>query len=327
MPILNTSTLLTIANNKSSGLGLNLQNFNPSLARLSAANLIKGGASSIGSTLGKSIGGTLGGSLGGALGSSFGGAIGGALGNSVGGALSGTIGNAIAGPLGAASNALAKTQGILNGLGGALSGISRSPLPGLPSIEFGVSLNTQNTNGTAPIDDWRIRLRCPAFNNQIIVFPVLPTIVFSYAANYNSQRLTHSNYSSFFYESSEVQEIQITTEFPVQNTDDGKALLETINFLKAATKMYFGTSANGGNPPPIVFIDGYGKPYLSDVSCVVTRFQHTMPDDVDYIKCENVRLPTLSQVIIALQPVISRSKAGQFNHELYKLNPSSSGFI
>jgi hypothetical protein len=55
-------------------------------------------------------------------------------------------------------------------------------------------------------------------------------------------------------------------------------------FFRSATKMFYG-GPNSGNPPPIVYIDGYGDYYLPHVSCVVTNFTHTMPSNTDYIEC------------------------------------------
>ena len=60
--------------------------------------------------------------------------------------------------------------------------------------------------------------------------------------------------------------------------------MAAIYFFRAATKMFFGQGANVGNPPPIVFLDGYGSHYFPHVPCVITTFQHTMPAEVDYIQ-------------------------------------------
>ena len=97
--------------------------------------------------------------------------------------------------------------------------------------------------------------------------------------------------------------------------------MAVIYFLRSATKMFFGKDTLAGNPPPIVYLDGYGDFYFPHVSCVITSFQHTMPADVDYlevpytdrntagygIEYQTARLPTNSQCVITLQPVYSRN--------------------
>lgn len=202
------------------------------------------------------------------------------------------------------------------------------------------------TNG-APLDpdaDWRVRISMrPAtaalfYNNQSnaimyplsqskgVIFPYTPTVSVTHSARYGATTLTHSNYSSYFYEGSEVQSIQISGDFTVQNVEEGQYLMAAIQFFRACTKMFFGNSPLAGTPPPMVFLSGFGDAYLPNVPCVVTNFSHTMPSDVDYVEVpigtslQNIvgnqintnmagvktRMPTMSTVTLTLQPVYSR---------------------
>jgi hypothetical protein len=182
----------------------------------------------------------------------------------------------------------------------------------------------------------------PLFNTYGVVFPYTPTVSVNYSAGYSSQKSTHSNYPAYFYEASEVQEIQLSAPFSVQNVDEGQYLLATIYFFRAVTKMFYGQSPNAGNPPPIVFLDGYGSHYFPHVPCIVTGFTHSMPDDADYIQIpigagavnnidqvqvgppeqavqgggpDITRLPTLSDIQVRLQPVYSRKSIAGFDLE------------
>jgi len=181
-----------------------------------------------------------------------------------------------------------------------------------------------------------------------VIFPYAPQVTVSYAARYGSQPLTHTNYTNFFYEASEVQAIQISGEFSVQNDFDAQYLLGALYFFRAATKMFYGNSGTyQGAPPPIVYLDGYGAHYLPHVPCLLTQFSHTMPNDVDYIETtitskgqsttidsatkqpttktgagtittettnqNKTRLPTVSTISITLQPVYSRTKQKEFD--------------
>jgi hypothetical protein len=212
--------------------------------------------------------------------------------------------------------------------------------------------------------DWRVRISlgdsanffyksadkgilAPLFknsNNQNgVIFPYTPQIQVAHNARYAEQKLTHSNYANYFYEGSDVAAINITGEFTVQNESEGQYLLAVIYFLRSCTKMWFGE--NGGNPPPMVFLDGYGQHYFPHVPCVVTNFTHTMPQDCDYLeippydpanaivnsavgaftnamggmfknavkKTNITRLPTNSTVSVTLQPVYSRKSVTKFN--------------
>ena len=160
-----------------------------------------------------------------------------------------------------------------------------------------------------------------------VIFPYTPTVQVTHTANYTPQRLTHNNYTQYFYDNSEVGAITINGEFTVQNVNEGQYLLATIYFFRSITKMFFGNDQAAGNPPPIVYLNGYGQYYLPNVPCVCTNFTHTMPDSVDYVDIpepglnynptvtnpvlNSTRLPTTSTVSLTLQPVYSRLSQSQ----------------
>jgi hypothetical protein len=205
--------------------------------------------------------------------------------------------------------------------------------------------NIVGTGGKNPIHDWRVKVSLPAgsgisygASNPLlnilnrtggVVFPYTPSITVTHNARYSEQALTHSNYKNYFYEGSDVSAIQIAGDFTVQNKDDALYLLAAIFFFRSTTKMFFGQDPQdlAGNPPPIVYLDGYGDYYFPHVSCVVTSFQHTMPADVDYIEVsysqgdntlstpvsvsgssnsQIARIPITSQLNVTLQPIYSR---------------------
>ena len=203
------------------------------------------------------------------------------------------------------------------------------------------------------IRDWRVRVgvspaaleysgvMSPLNQTDGVIFPYTPQVTVTHQANYTPQRLTHTNYPAYSYENSEVQAIQISGEFTVQNRSDANYLLACIYFFRTTTKMFFGQSGmvEAGNPPPIVFLNGYGDHYFPNVPCLVTQFTHIMPPDVDYIETgesntgggdifsffspedmfsggggtSTTRLPTTSTLSITLQPIYSKIKAGQFS--------------
>ena len=163
-------------------------------------------------------------------------------------------------------------------------------------------------------------------NRVGVVFPYTPQLQVTHKANYTGQEVTHSNYKNYFYNYSEVEAISINADFTVQSVDEGQYLLATIYFFRSLTKMFFGQDPQAGNPPPVVYLNGYGQYYLPNVPCVVTSFQHTMPQDVDYMdipeplvttgayynpqvtspRLNSTRLPTTSTIILTVQPVYSR---------------------
>lgn len=243
---------------------------------------------------------------------------------------------------------------LLASKGIAAGGVSTARTNGSPSIMYA-------DTSTLGKQDWRVKvsvskgskvlydapqpgLMQPLVLTDGVIFPYVPSVTVSHAAKYGSQSLTHSNYSNHFYESSEVQEISITADFTVQTLSEAAYFLASLYFFRAATKMFYGNSGQyQGSPPPIVYLDGYGAHYLPHVSCVVTRFSHTMPADVDYIEVPiqsgistgtgavsttnssqggasdiaATRVPTVSQFSVSLQPVYSRSVQAGFDFDAF----------
>ena len=218
-------------------------------------------------------------------------------------------------------------------------GASAGTASGSPGINY------VNSTGSSPVHDWRVKISLPPGSgitygptNPLlnilnrtggVVFPYTPNITVTHTARYQEQALTHSNYKNYFYEGSEVAAINIVGDFTVQNKDDALYLLAATYFFRSCTKMFFGSDPQdlAGNPPPIVYLDGYGDYYFPHVSCVVTSFQHTMPSDVDYIEVsynqgqntantppgaaggannQIARVPVNSQINLTVQPIYSR---------------------
>ena len=195
------------------------------------------------------------------------------------------------------ANARRLISGLPLGGGAALSKI-------IPNIGFsgGVAGGGASAAGE---DDWRVRLSladsatifykdtstqnsimAPLIETNGVIWPYTPQITVSHVANYSTAVLTHSNYSAHFYNNSDVNDITVSGEFTVQSVEEGQYLMAAIYFLRASTKMFFGQGLTNvvGNPPPILFLDGYGSHYFPHVPCVITNFTHNLSNDVDYLQ-------------------------------------------
>lgn len=207
-------------------------------------------------------------------------------------------------------------------------GMTSAVLPGL-NVNPMTSSTEQDWRVRVSVANWGLFTNGPTdlqgalIKTNGVVFPYTPSITVTHNARYQEQALTHSNYKNYFYEGSDVQSITIAGRFTVQNIQEGQYLLAAIYFFRSATKMFFGNDDLAGNPPPLVFLDGFGDFYFPHVSCVVTAFTHTLPQDVDYVQIpisansnnivesslrtgQTVRLPTDSELSVTLQPVYSR---------------------
>jgi hypothetical protein len=209
-------------------------------------------------------------------------------------------------------------------------------------------------SGRSDKTDWRVRLQIPTgadavyesilANNELlaplvpsrgIFWPLTPAVVIQHSANYNALAQTHSNYPFQAYQNSQVDSMNIIGEFPVQNADDAKHWVATINFLRTITKMYFGKEqALKGNPPPIMHLSGYGDHMFSKVPVIVNTFNVELRPGIDYISTKQANTPytnngpdvgfdinsesqtwapTLSNISVLVTPVYSRESIKNFS--------------
>lgn len=219
------------------------------------------------------------------------------------------------------------------------------------------SANFLGDNGIG--EDWRVRLHLPASpsefsqgpvfaplrnSNNSLVFPTTPQILVTHSANYSNIQPTHTNYPYPVYQNSQVEDITITGEFPVENEVDGAYWISAVHFMRSVTKMFYGDGSAKGAPPPRIALSGYGDFVFNRTPVIVKMFSVDLPAGVDYIKVPFAEanfqnsaagtytyVPTLSTLNITVQPVYSRDKTRQFNLTDYTngayINTDNGGFI
>ena len=188
-----------------------------------------------------------------------------------------------------------------------------------------------------------------------IFWPLTPMMQIQHSANYNPLAQTHSNFPFQAYQNSQVDSLNIIGEFPVQNQDDAKHWVATVNFLRTATKMFFGQEdgigALKGNPPPILHLSGYGDHMFHKVPVVLNSFNVELRQGIDYISTKqseafnaNIQdfdlndddmtwAPTLSNISVLVTPIYSRESIKNFSMKKFvkgELNGKGSneiGFI
>jgi len=214
-------------------------------------------------------------------------------------------------------------------------------------------------SGRSDKKDWRVRLQVPEgplrqffdFDNNPLLqplagshgifWPLTPSMVIQHSANYNAMDMTHSNYPHQAYQNSQVDSMNIIGEFPVQNSDDAKHWVATVNFLRTATKMFFGKDEGTGkglkgNPPPILHLFGYGDHMFHKIPVVLNSFNVELRAGIDYIstrqnpdgystprtrermglpELEEIQTwaPTLSNISVLITPIYSRDSVKNFS--------------
>jgi len=176
--------------------------------------------------------------------------------------------------------------------------------------------------------DWRVRINTqwqyfasPLFDQLAatggVVFPIIPQVTLSTQANYNSMDPVHSNYPFPSYKNSQVNDIQISGEFPADTETDAAYWIAATTFFRTATKMFYGQGEHAGNPPPVCTLSGYGQSVFNDVPVVIKNFSVELPSDVNYRKCDifgtSTWVPILSNISVTLTPIYNRRNLRKFN--------------
>ena len=198
-------------------------------------------------------------------------------------------------------------------LGGVIKNVGQGIFNKTLGRLMGAGISTDNRmvqakakwSGRIDNKDWRVRLTVPNSpeltrffdfaNNPIlapltesngIFWPLTPMMQIQHTANYDALAMMHSNFPHQAYQQSQVESLNIIGEFPVQNYEDAKHWVATVNFLRTATKMFFGQddgTALKGNPPPILHLSGYGDHMFNKVPVIINSFNVELRQGKDYI--------------------------------------------
>lgn len=211
------------------------------------------------------------------------------------GQVSNTLGSSLSGAIGT----VGKVAGALNNLSNPASLVSALRSASIPTGAipgFSGPSSTASMGGSDSSDDWRVRLSVPQaapFQGSAVlkplqetnglVFPYTPTIQIQGNASYENTPITHNNYSYFSYQNSTASAISITGPFNVEDSIQANYWIAAVHYLRSVTKMFTGDSAFSGNPPPMVYLNGYGDYVFKNIPVIITNFTVELPQDVAYI--------------------------------------------
>jgi len=187
----------------------------------------------------------------------------------------------------------------------------------------------QNSTNYQQGNDWRVKLMLapntppilykakvpgilgPLARTQGVIFPYTPVVQVRYGANYESLSPTHSNYKIYNYQSSSVDEITIGCDFTAQDNAEAEYLLAVIHFFRTVTKMFYGQDSKPGVPPPLCYLYGLGAFQFNNHPLVITNFNYSLPNDVDYIRAGTQTVnPGVSSSALANAPALSQQRLG-----------------
>jgi len=177
--------------------------------------------------------------------------------------------------------------------------------------------------------DWKVRLRFPQeiFDNSPVfaplkvtdglIWPYVPSVSITHKANYTQVDTVHNNFPFQAYKNSSIDDINISGEFSVQTPEEAKYWIAANQFLRTATKMFYGSSDYQGNPPIICKLSGYGSYVFNSVPVVIKSYNIELKDDVNYIATQVLGqqqwVPTLSTISVTVTPIYQRDRLKSFS--------------
>jgi hypothetical protein len=125
----------------------------------------------------------------------------------------------------------------------------------------------------------------PVGNLKKLDFPYTPQIEYGQEVKYDSYAMSHTNYQTYGYGRTENPSISLTCKFSAHTSEHFNLSIYALRFLRTYTKMNYGRKDDlRGLPPRILRFFAYGNQVFDNVPVVISRFNMTFPEDVDYVK-------------------------------------------
>jgi len=205
--------------------------------------------------------------------------------------------NATSQSIRSATSVVNAARGIANNAGNLASAIRSVNLPLSGEIAGDIFASAASfLGGDASSDDWRVRLSLPlwpSFRTSAVleplksagglIFPYTPQITMKSGATYSAQQAIHTNYPFRAYKYSSPGTIEITAPMNVEDQTQALYWIAAVHYLRSLTKMFAGADPKAGNPPPVVYLNGYGQYVFKNVPVTCTNFSCNLPNDCDYI--------------------------------------------
>lgn len=156
----------------------------------------------------------------------------------------------------------------------------------------------------------------PIKESNGLVWKYTPQVYGFATANYQAHQGQGMQYPVNSYENSSVSEITVTGTFTANDIYEARYLLAVMTFFKIATKGDFGDIAvakgTAGAPPPVLLFEYLGDHGYNKVPVIVSNYNMSLPNDVDYVPVEiqgtTTFVPTIIDIICSLTPQYTPSK-------------------
>jgi hypothetical protein len=162
----------------------------------------------------------------------------------------------------------------------------------------------------------------PSAVPNTIVLDVMPTISESRSVTYEAFSPIHHPGEIMKYRGTGGRKWNVSGRFIARNQQEATLNQIYMNVIRAWTMPFYGNGTSEdselkrylGAPPPILTLSAYGDSNISGVKCVLTNYDWTWPNDVDYIPTLNGEpFPVIINISMSLEETWSPSEFSGFN--------------
>lgn len=155
-----------------------------------------------------------------------------------------------------------------------------------------------------------------------IVLDVMPTISESRSVNYEPFTPIHHPGEIMKYRGTGGRKWGVQGRFIARNQQEATLNQIYMNVIRAWTMPFYGNGTDGdeelkrylGAPPPILTLNAYGSKNISGVKCVLTNYDISWPNDVDYLPTiDGEPFPVIVNISLSLEETWSPSEFSGFN--------------
>lgn len=166
----------------------------------------------------------------------------------------------------------------------------------------------------------------PLIKDNGVVFPYVPTMMFTHQATYGDHSPLHSNFQYRFFRNYSLGDFTVTGTFTGSTVGEIRYTLACHHFFKSVMKMGFGeTDDFRGVPPPVLNFSAYGDDWFEKIPCVLTTYNYNLDSNYDYVPLmeggpiagmsdARALMPIRIECILTLSPTYNtRETRKQFN--------------
>lgn len=165
---------------------------------------------------------------------------------------------------------------VSDAIGGAVGGIIGGEIGSAVGTQFSNALGKSNSYFEGPAKILK--------GTGGLQFPNTPTIATGHSSNWEDYDLPHTNYAYWGFKNSRPDPIVVTGKFTINTRIEADYFIGCVHFLRCVTKMHFGIQDQAkGTPPPVLDFFAMGEKQFNNVPVVVSKFNTTYEDGLDYV--------------------------------------------